>query len=167
MPSVGNFSPARFIGKVCGISLFLSKKSSRISNIYVVIVGNNCFMVKFQFFAEKFDSKLFLTCLTSFSRMTTCIFGFLVIFRIRKVLRCKLYRWIERIYDKHSTINWLIRSSLYCIQKPYAKQKDGSLLTAEPLEAGNVLRQSSYLTDCRSDWRFIPRTRNLTEVGSV
>ena len=31
------------------------------------------------------------------------------------------------------------------------KQKDGSLLTAEPLEAGNLLRQSSYLTDCRSD----------------
>ena len=35
--------------------------------------------------------------------MTTFIFGLLVIFCIRKVLGCKLYRWIERIYDKHST----------------------------------------------------------------
>ena len=74
--------------------------------IYVVIARNNCFMVKFQFFAEKFDSKLFLTQLTSFLRMKTCIFRFLVIFCIRKVLRCKFYQRIERIYNKQQTTRW-------------------------------------------------------------
>ena len=50
------------------------------------------------------------------------------------------------------------------IQQQISFEKDGSLLSAEPLEAVNELRQSSYLTGRRSDWRFIPRTLNLTEV---